>query len=103
MTIFDSSEQIEYVAVQSLHYDRYAGCQYFLERVYVDGRCGLACGEQSDEFGTHTRVLLEPVYHDIRVSKVSGSRALYNRYDVFADGDRIGRFTLVLNAWEPRR
>jgi hypothetical protein len=88
--------------VQSLHYDRYAGCDYFLERVHVDGKCGLVCGEQWDEYGIHTRVLLPPVYHEIKISKISSAKARYNIYAVFADGDRLGQFTLVLNAWVPR-
>jgi hypothetical protein len=101
MSIFDPHEKVEFLAVQSLHYDRYAGCQYFLERVDVDGNCGLVCGEQSDEYGQHARVILPPVYHEIQVSRISSQKALYNKYAVFADGDPVGHFTLVLNAWVP--
>jgi len=36
MAIFDSNEKIEFLAIQSLDYDRYAFCLYFLERVDVD-------------------------------------------------------------------
>lgn len=102
MTIFDPKDRIEFMAVQSLHYDRYAGCQYFLERVDVDGKCGLLCGKQSEEYGTHAKVILPPVYDEIRVTKISSHKALYSKYAVFADGDPIGQFTLVLNAWVPR-
>jgi hypothetical protein len=102
MTLFDSNEKVEFLAMQSLHYDRYEDCQYFLERVDVNGKCGLVCGEESAEHGTNTKVLLEPVYHEITIHKVSSPKAIYKKYAVFADGDRIGQFTLVLNAWVPR-
>ena len=102
MSIFDPNEKVDFIAVQSLHYDRYSGCEYFLERVNVDGKCGLVCGEQSDEYGTHSRVILPPIYHKIEVSKISSRKAIYDKYAVFADGDRVGQFTLVLNAWVPR-
>lgn len=101
MSLFDPNEHTEFIAVQSMHYDRYAGCSYFLERVEVDGKCGLGCGEQSDEYGTHARVLLPPIYHHIKVSKISSQKALYTKYAVYADGDPVGQFTLVLNAWVP--
>ncbi len=39
MTIFDPSEKVEFIAIQSLYYDRYSGCQYFLEQVNVNGKC----------------------------------------------------------------
>jgi hypothetical protein len=102
MTLFDSNEKVEFLATQSLHYDRYIDCQYYLERVNLDGKCGLACGEESAEHGIHTKVLLQPVYHEITIRKISSAKAIYKKYAVFADGDRIGQFTLVLNAWVPR-
>jgi hypothetical protein len=101
MTIFDVTEKVDYLAAQTLHYDRYAGCQYFLERVVVDGKCGLVCVEEMDDCGAHTRVILEPIYHDIEIRKISAPRARCDRYAVFADGERVGQFTLVLNAWVP--
>ena len=48
MTIFNASEKVDFLATQTLHYDRYAGCQYLLERVDVDGKCGLVCVEEVD-------------------------------------------------------
>lgn len=102
MTIFDPSEKVEFIATQSLHYDRYACCHYFLERVQVNGKCGLVCGEELDEQATHLKVLLQPVYSDIRVRKISSQKAIYDKYAVFADGNWVGQFTLVLNAWVPR-
>ena len=102
MTIFDSSEKIECIAAQTLHYDRYDARQYFLERVHVQGKCGLVC-EELDGFGNHSRVLLEPVYREISIQKVSSPKANYDKYAVFGDGSRLGTFTLVLNAWVPRR
>lgn len=101
MTIFNANEKIEFLATQSLNYDRYSCCQYFLERVDVDGKYGLVCGEQSDEYGTHAKVLLPPVYHDIKIAKISSTKAIYHKYVVIADGDKIGQFTLGLNAWVP--
>jgi len=101
MTIFDSNEKIEFLATQCLHYDRYVDCQCFLERVDVNGKCGLVCGEESDERETYSKVLLEPIYDEIDIRKISGHRAIYDRYAVFANGARIGQFTLVLNAWVP--
>lgn len=102
MTIFNASEQLEFLATQSLHYDRYSCCTYFLKRVRVDGKCGLACGEEVDGCGCHDTALLEPVYNEIQVRKISSPKARYDKYAVFADGDRIGQFTLVLNAWVPQ-
>ena len=101
MSIFDPDEKIEFLARQTLHYDRYNGRQYFLERVEVDGKYGLICVEQSDEYGTHIRVLLPPIYNEIRVTKASSDRAIYKKYVVVADGVRVALFTLVLNAWVP--
>ena len=102
MTIFKPTEKIKFLATQTLHYDRYASCQYFLERVDVNGKCGLVCGKQSEEHGMHAKVILPPVYDEIRVTKISSHKALYSKYAVLADGDPIGQFTLVLNAWMPR-
>ena len=101
MTIFDASEKVEYLAVQSLHYDQYAGCRYFLERVNVQGKCGLVCGEEVDDCGIHSKVVLQPIYHDIEIRKISSPKAKYDKYAVFADGHKVGQFTLVLNAWVP--
>ena len=102
MAVFDPSEKVEFLARQSLHYDRYSGCHYFLEKVDVHGKCGLVCGEEVEGCGTHSKIILEPVYKDIRVRKISSQKARYDKYAVFADGDQIGQFTLVLNAWVPR-
>jgi hypothetical protein len=101
MTLFNTSEKAEFLATQCTNYDRYACCEYFLEQVEVDGKCGLVCGERSDEYGTHEKVLLPPVYSEIMITKISGPRAIYEKYAVFADGKRMGQFTLVLNAWVP--
>jgi hypothetical protein len=102
MTPYKASEKAEFLAIQCMNYDRYACCQYFLERVDIDGKYGLVCGEQSEEYGLREKVLLPPAYRDIRISKISSPRAIYDKYAVFADGKRIGHFTLVLNAWVPR-
>ena len=101
MTIFNTNEKAEFLASQCLNYDRYCCCLYFLERVDVDGKYGLVCGEQSDEYGTHAKVLLPPVYNDIKITKISSTKAIYDKYVVFADGEQIGQFTLGLNAWVP--
>jgi len=101
MTIFEPSEKVEFLATQSLNYDRYSCCVYFLERVDVGGKYALVCGEQSDEYGTHAKVLLPPVYNDIQITKISSHKATYDKYVVFANGNRIGQFTLGLNAWVP--
>jgi len=102
MTLFDANEKVEFLATQSLHYDRYVDCQYYLERVNMNGKCGLVCGEESAEYGTHSKVLLESIYDEINISKISTHKAIYDKYAVFANGHRIGQFTLVLNAWMPR-
>lgn len=102
MTIFDMNEKVEFLAMQCLHYDRYVDCQCFLERVDVDGKCGLVCVEESDERGTHSKILLEPIYDEISIRKISSRKAIYNKYAVFANGNRIGDCTLILNAWVPR-
>ena len=101
MTIFNTRERVEFLATQCLNYDRYCCCTYFLERVDVDGKYGLVCGEQSDEYGMHAKVLLPPVYHDIRIKKISSRKAIYHKFVVIADGDQIGQFTLGLNSWVP--
>jgi hypothetical protein len=102
MTLLDTTENIEILASQSLHYDRYSECRYFLERIDVHGKCGLACGEELEDYGAHVRVLLAPVYDRIEIRKISSQKASYDKYAVFADGNSIGQFTLVLNAWVPR-
>lgn len=101
MNIFDSNEKIEFLARQTLHYDRYTGRLYFLERVEVNGKYGLICGEQSEEYGLHTKVLLPAVYDEIEVSKISSDRAIYKKYVVSANAVKVALFTLVLNAWVP--
>jgi len=85
-----------------MHYDRYCCCRYFLERVDVQGKFGLVCGEESEEHGTHSKVLLQPIYNDIQVRRISSHKAIYHKYAVYADGKRIAEFTLVQNAWVPR-
>lgn len=102
MTIFDPSEKVEFIATQCLHYDNYAGCQYFLERVEVNGKSGLVCGEDADDCGTHSKVILPPIYNDISICKISSEKAIYKKYAVFGNGSKIGEFTLVLNSWIPR-
>jgi hypothetical protein len=101
MSIFDTNEKVEFLATQSLHYDRYCPHQYFLERVEVNGKYGLICGEQSEDCGVHTRVLLPAVYDEIKVTRISTDKAIYKKYVVTANGMKIAQFTLVLNAWVP--
>jgi hypothetical protein len=101
MTFFDASETVEFLAAQCLNYDRYVCYTYFLERVEVSGKCGLVCGERSDQCGMHAKVLLPPVYNEISITKISSHKAIYNKYVVFANGSKIGQFTLGLNAWVP--
>lgn len=101
MSIFAPDEKVEFLARQTLHYDRYAGRQYFLERVEVDGKFGLICVEQSDEYGTHTKVLLRPIYDEIHVTKMSSDRAVYKKFVVFANGAKVALFTMVQNTWVP--
>jgi hypothetical protein len=103
MTIFDANEKAEFLATQCLHYDRYIDCRCYLERIHVDGKCGLVCSEESEEYGTHSKVLLEPIYDEIDVCEISSPKAIYQRYEIFANGDKVGQFTLVLNAWVPVR
>jgi hypothetical protein len=101
MTMSYTTEKVEFLARQTLHYDRYTGRQYFLERVEANGKYGLICGEKSDEYGTHLRVLLPAVYHEIKVLKISSNKAIYKKYVVYADGIKVALFTLVLNSWVP--
>ena len=102
MTIFDSSEKVEFIATQNYHYDKYSGYQYYLERVEVKGKCGLVCVEELENCGTHSKIILQPIYDEIKVCKISTRKAKYDRYAVFANGNRVGEFTLVLNAWVPQ-
>lgn len=102
MTIFDINEKVEFIATQSKHYDRYQNCQYFLERVAVNGKYGLVCEEVLDDCGSHSKVLLQPVYNEIKIHKISSEKAIYDKYAVFANGNKVGEFTFVLNAWVPR-
>jgi len=101
MAIFNSSAKVEYLATQCLNYDRYSCCRYFLERVDVQGKYGLVCGEESEGCGGHSTILLQPVYNEIRVCKISSPKALYDKYAVFVNGSQMGIFTLVLNSWVP--
>ncbi|HEX5837575.1 MAG TPA: hypothetical protein VFY26_07070 [Anaerolineales bacterium] len=103
MTLFAANEKIELVATQSFKYDNYSGCQYSLERIDVNGKCGLACVEEQENCGAHTKILLHPVFEEICIRKISTPKANYDRYAVFANGDRVGDFTMVLNSWVPRR
>jgi len=73
-----------------------------LERVGVSGKYGLVCEEVLDNCGTHSKVLLPPIYKEIKVCKISSDKAMYDKYAVFANGSRICEFTFVLNAWVPR-
>ncbi|HSB01025.1 MAG TPA: hypothetical protein VLE49_10275 [Anaerolineales bacterium] len=99
MTIFDSSEKEEYLATQCLGYDKYSCHRYFLERVDVLGKYGLVCGEEAEDCGSHAKVLLQPVYKEIRVCKISSPKAIYDKYAVFVNGNQMGIFTLGLNSW----
>ena len=101
MNIFDPEEKVEFLARQTLHYDRYAGRQYFLERVQVHDKYGLICVEQSDEYGTHTKVLLPPVYDEIHATKMSSDKAIFNKYVIYANGIKVALFTMVRNEWVP--
>jgi hypothetical protein len=101
MNIFDPEEKVEFLARQMLHYDRYAGRQYFLERVQVHDKYGLICVEQSDEYGTHTKVLLPPVYDEIHATKMSSDKAIFNKYVIYANGIKAALFTMVRDEWVP--
>ncbi len=98
-TFFTQGERIEEIAIQNFKYDNYDGRLCCLEKVEVDGKYGLACKEELESGGKHTRVLLEPVYHEIHIRKISSPKANYDRYAVFADGEQIGAFTMVTNSW----
>ena len=99
MTIFDENEKVEFIASQTFRYDSYSGYQYYLERVDVKGKCGLVSVEELENCGTHARVLLQPIYNNITISKISTRKANYDRYVVFANGNRVGEFTMVTNEW----
>lgn len=101
MCIPDPNEKTVFLATQSLGYDRYVEHFYFLERVEVNGKYGLSCGEQLGECGVHTKVLLPTTYDEIKISKISSCKANYKKYAVFADGTQVAQFTLVLNSWVP--
>ena len=103
MNNFHVEEKIEFLARQTLHYDRYAGRQYLLERVEVDHKYGLIRVEQSDEYGTHTKVLLPPVYDEIHVTKISSDKAIFNKYVIYANGIKLALFTMVRDEWVPIR
>jgi hypothetical protein len=98
-TLFAQGEQIEYIAIQNFHYDNYDGHLCCLERVEVDGKYGLACKEEMEGGGKHTHILLEPIYDEIHIRKISSSKANYDRYAVYADGQQVGAFTMVTNSW----
>jgi hypothetical protein len=102
MALINPGEKVQLIATQNFHYDNYSGYQYHLEKIEVDGKCGLACVEELEDYGLHTKLLLQPVYQEISVRKVSSPKANYDRYAVIADGNRVGDFTMVLNAWVPR-
>lgn len=101
MTLFATGEHVEFIAVQNFHYDKYFEHEYYLERVEVDGKYGLACAEELQDCEVHSKVLLPPVYNNIQIRKISSPKAHYDRYTVYADGQQIGNFTMVLNAWVP--
>ena len=61
-----------------------------------------ACEEVLDDCESHSKILLQPIYNEITIRKVSNEKAIYNKYAVFANGHKVGEFTLVLNAWVPR-
>ena len=98
-SFFTPGEHIEDIAIQNFHYDNYDGRLCCLERVEVNGKYGLACKEEMEGGGKHTRILLEPVYEEIHIRKISSPKANYDRYAVFADGRQVGAFTMVTNAW----
>lgn len=101
MTIFDTTEKVEFIAAQNFRYDSYSGHQYYLERVDVKGKCGLVCVEEVENGGTHSQVILPPIYNEIKVCKISTPKANYDRYAVIANGKKIGDFTMVTNEWIP--
>lgn len=99
MTLFETGEHVEFIAAQNFHYDNYFGHEYYLERVEVNGTYGLACVEELGDCAIHSKILLEPIYTDIQVHKISTPKANYDSYAVYADGQLVGYFTMVLNAW----
>lgn len=99
MTLFTPNERIEYIAIQNFHYDNYDGRLCCLERVEVNGKYGLACKEELEGGGSHTHILLQPIYDEIHIRKISSPKANYDRYAVFADGTQVGEFTMVVNSW----
>ncbi len=98
-TFFNQGEHIEDIAIQNFKYDNYDGRLCCLERVEVNGKYGLACKEETEGGIKHTHILLEPVYNEIHIHKISSPKANYDRYAVFADGEQVGAFTMVTNSW----
>jgi len=98
-TLFTQGERIEDIAIQNFHYDNYDNRLCCLERVEVNGKYGLACKEEMEQGGKHTHILLQPVYNEIHIRKISSPKANYDRYAVFADGEQVGQFTMVTSAW----
>jgi hypothetical protein len=68
----------------------------------VNVKYGLASEEVLDDRGSHSKILLQPIYDEIRIRKISSEKAIYDKYAVFANGNRVGEFALMLNAWVPR-
>ena len=99
MTLFSTGEHVELIASQNFNYDNYSGHEFYLERVEVGGKYGLACVEELEDCEVHSKILLPPVYNDIQVWKISTPKAHYDKYAVYADGQQVGNFTMVLNAW----
>jgi hypothetical protein len=97
--LFTQGERIEEIAIQNFKYDNYDGRLCCLEKVEVDGKYGLACKEELESGGKHPRVLLQPVYDEIHIRKISSAKANYDRYAVVADGEEVGAFTMVTNSW----
>src|SRR6266498_3532279 len=102
MSIFDTREKVEFIAMQNFHYDNYSGYKYYLERVDIKGKCGLVCIEEQENCVTHSTILLPPIYNEIKVCKISTTKANYDKYVVLANGTRIAEFTMVLNEWIPQ-
>ena len=98
-SLFTDGEHIEFIAVQNFHYDNYDGRLCCLERVEVDGKYGLVCQEMLEGGGTHSHILLQPVYNEILIRKISSPKANFDRYVVIADGNQVGEFTMVVNTW----
>ncbi len=102
MSIFAVNEKVEFIATQKFHYDNYSGYQYYLERVNVGEKCGPVCVEELENGCLHPRVILPPIYEEIEIRKISTPKANFDKYVVFADGNRVGEFTMVLNCWIPQ-